>query len=190
MAYVVPPINANVRAAMGDSVFTVSPVFVFESVMPAPYISELMGMTMESGVAAPRVQSGEILNTARGEFVTVQFTTTNDAGESVTQEVVQVDVGAGAEQLQTVVAAEPVATFDQEIVEVPAQPFYSENAVSTNPYESQSIEYYVHLEVPQAESVNFTVGSSAYGELDINGNPVQTTQTTDPSNLEAQYNGL
>ena len=175
---------------MGDSVFTVSPVFVFESVMPAPYISELMGMTMESGVAAPRVQSGEILNTARGEFVTVQFTTTNDAGESITQEVVQVDVGAGEAQLQTVVAAAPVATFDQEIVEVPAQPFYSENAVSTNPYESQSIEYYVHLEVPQAESVNFTVGSSAYGELDINGNPVQTTQTTDPSNLEAQYNGL
>lgn len=217
MPYVVPPIDEHVRAAMGDSVHPLQPVFVFESSMPAPFISELMGMTMESGVAAPRVQAGEILTTAKGDFVTVQFTTVDSMGEVITAETVQVDVGAGSAELQTVIAAEPVADFAgaEEVLAVPEQPFYSESAATTNPFETQAIEYYVHPEVPQAEAVDFTVGTSApvqtstgydyyssgtasatqdligYGELDINGNPVQTSDPVlDQGNLDAQYDGL
>ena len=216
MAYVLPPLDENMRAAMGDTAFSLGPSLVFESAMPALYVSELMGMRVESGIATPRVKSGEIFNTAKGDFVLVEYSTVNSAGEVVTAEAVQVDVGQGVEQLQTVIAAEPVADFAgaEEVVAAPEQPFYSESAVSTNPFETQAVEYYVHPEVPQADVVEFTVGSSApvqtttgfdyyssgtasatqdligYGELDVNGNPIQTVQTTDPSNYDAQYDGV
>lgn len=199
-------ISDEIRAAMGEAVMPAEPRFIFESVMPVGYISEQMGMRVESSVATPRVQQGEFLTTAKGDFVIVEYTTTNSAGETITAEVVQVDVGQGAEQLQTV-------GYVDEGVPPPEQSFYSESAISTNPYETQLVEYYTQPDAPQAEVVDFTVGTSApvvtggyeyyssgtasatadliaYGETDVGGNPVPVYDPYYQDNLAAAYDGI
>lgn len=213
MAYVVQPISPELRAAMGDGVFAAAPVLVYESQMPVPYISELMGMTMESGVATPIVQAGEILNTTKGDFVRVQYSVVRD-GEVVQVEAVQVDVGAGDSQLQTVVSANPVndpnAAADEPSVEQPPSPPTTESSLEVPPTTDPSVETTVHAETPTPEPEYQSAGSSVtidgyeystsgtasatqdligYGELDVNGNPVQTA-TTDPTNYDAQYDGV
>lgn len=212
MPYVVPPLNDEMRAAMGDTAASAAPVFVYESQMPSPYISELMGMTLESSVAVPIVQAGEILNTTKGDFVRVKYSVVKN-GEIVEVEVVQADVGAGETQLQTVVSANPVndpnAGAYEEPVEPPPPPPAPESSLEVPPTTDPSVETTVHAEVPTAEpeyqaSTTLPDGSTlvssgtasptqdaiGYGELDVNGNPVQTSSGTDSSNYDAQYDGL
>ena len=214
MPYVVPPLSEEMRAAMGDMPATLSPVFVYESQMPAPYISELMGMTMESSVAAPTVQAGEIINTSKGDFVRVKYTVVQN-GEPVDVEAVQVDVGAGDTQLQTVVSANPVndpaGAVGEEIPEPPPPPPTPESSLEVPPTVDPSVETIVHAETPTATpeyqaagapvttstgyeytasgTASATADLEGYGEVEVNGNPVQTA-TTDPSNYDAQYDGL
>ena len=210
MPYVVQPISAELRAAMGDGAFMQAPVLVYESQMPVPYISELMGMTMESGVAAPVVQAGEILNTTKGDFVRVQYSVVRD-GELVNVEAVQVDVGAGESQLQTVVSANPVndpnAAADEPAVEQPPPPPATESSLEVPPTTDPSVETTIHAETPTPEpeyqsattlpdgstlvasgTASATQDAIGYGELDANGNPVQTT-SVDQGNLAAAYDG-
>ena len=204
MPYVLPPLNDEMRAAMGDMPAEAGPGFVYESKMPAPYISELMGMTLESSVAVPIVQAGEILNTTKGDFVRVQYSVVKN-GEVVEVESVQVDVGAGETQLQTVASASPVndpsGAVGETYEEPPAPPPSSESSLEVSPTVDPSVETTVHAETP-TETPEYQAANTStadlnlttqeligYGELDVNGNPVQTA-TTDPSNYDAQYDGL
>ena len=218
MAYVVPPINEELRFAMGDAPGTLRPVFVYETVMPAPYISELMGMSVESIVAAPVVQAGEILNTSTGDFVRVQYSVAGlDSTTDV--EVTQVDVGSGSGQLQTVVSASPVNNpvpddeEEEDDTPPPPPPPPSLSVLSLPP--ATTVQTTVHPVVPDdtpsfqtaaaagssvvlASGFTYTASGTAsatadligYGELDVNGNPVQTVAVVNQSNLAAAYDGV
>lgn len=192
MPYVVQGINNEIRAAMGE--FTPAPAydFVFETVMPSMYVSEQMGMTVESATAAPRVHAGEFITTVKGDFVRVEYTSVDSSGNVVISEAVQVDVGAGAEQLQTV---------EYDDAPPPDATPVSESVISVDPNLNTTVETEIAPEAPQAEVTGYTVGASApvvadgysytssgdasattdliaYGELDVNGNPIAVTDPT------------
>lgn len=197
--YLPTGIENDIRVAMGEMLPPPPQQIIFENRMPAPYISEQMGMVVESQQAVTRVQSGELFTTVKGDFVQVEYEAINSQGEVITTEAIQVDTGEGVEQLQTVGPVEQA----EEFIPPPEQPFYSESAISTNPYETAVVEYYVHPEIP-TETVEFTVGDTApvyygptqeyvyyqlpgstssptqdligYGEVDINGNPLPVYQ--------------
>jgi len=155
VTYVFQGINLTTRVAMGETNYPPALTAYYESSMPVPYVSEQMGMRVESKNAAPVVQAGEVHTTTRGDFVTVRYTTTSIEGLTTDREVVQADVGAGVQSLQTV-AVEPVVErlgIVEEYVPIPDWPFYSESVILTNPYEQQFIEYAV---APEFEaSVSF-----------------------------------
>ena len=206
MPYVVQPIDSAVRRAMGEFAPAPPYEFVFESAMPSLYVSEQMGMTVESATAVPRVAAGEFVNTVKGDFLRVSYTTTDSSGAVVTTEAVVVDVGAGSEQLQTV---------EYDDVPPPVETPTSETSVSLDPNANLTVETTVHSETLSPDTVDYTVGETAgstvtladgyeysssgtasatadliaYGELDVNGNPVAVTDTATPdsSNLEAIY---
>lgn len=143
--YIIPGISDVMYVVTGERAPAPPADFAYESIMPAPFVSERMGIVVESQEAAPIVQAGEIVNTNLGDFVTVQYWRVDVSGNVMEQEAVQVDVGAGSEQLQTVVAP-PVAAPQQvpvyvEVVPAPEMPFYSETRAPVNPYDPNSPVY-------------------------------------------------
>lgn len=208
-------LEESLYVATGERIAPSAGVMAYESIMPTAFVSERMGMRVESQAAAPIVRAGEVLNTNRGDFVTVQYQSIDRNGAVQEHEVVQVDVGSGSEQLQSVA---PVTTA--EAVDVGPPPpfaFYSESAVAVNPYDPNSGVYVVPPEnptpqptftVPTAAPVTYYSGGQqytytpspgstssptqdliGYGELDVNGNPVQVYDANYWywQNIEAQY---
>lgn len=212
--YVVEGIRESVYVGVGEMLTDAVLTFVYENQMPAAYIASQMGMTVESQPAAIRVKAGEFVDTEKGDFIIVEHTHTTEAGEVRQEETVQVDVGQGLGHLQAVIPLSEEAEEEDELGPV-EYPFYSESAVSTNPYESQYVENYVPPETPSddvtyiasgapvtyqsgGQSYTYTASGTAsatqdlvgYGELDVNGNPVQTYDPYANANLAAAYDGV
>ena len=215
--YVFNGLSDEVRAAMGDVAAPEPPRFQFESAMPAAYVAERMGITLESGAAFIRVREGEIIDTTKGDVVIVEYSVPDDGGNIVVAEAVQVDIGAGAEQMQ-VVQTQAIGAGSEyvDVVPLPEQPFYSESAISTNPYDSGSEYYLPPPEVIQPQEVYFEVGSTApvtygggqvytpsqgstssptqdligYGELNYDGTEVTAYDPHLQANLSAAYDGV
>lgn len=213
--YVLEGINDSLYVAMGEQLAESPLRFTYENQMPVAYVASQMGLTVESQPAVVRVKVGEFIDTSKGDFIVVKHTHTTQNGEVLNEETVQVDVGEGINHLQSVVPLTQQTASVDDLGPPPDFPFYSESAITTNPFESQQVEYYVPPEAPTPEPTFIASGSPVtyssggqtytytasgtssatqdliqYGELDINGNPIQTYDPYLQANLAAAYDGV
>jgi len=138
--YVFQPLDRDLLIACGDYAPPVVLGAVLETALPPAYVLTEQGVADESSTQA-RVQSGELIQQSeKGEHFTVTVRVVSADNGVHEEEVVQVDVGFGAQQLQTVATTAVVAPA--EVIVYDQQPAAESNAF-TDPNFGLPIQSYV-----------------------------------------------
>ena len=129
--YVVQPLSRDLRRATGDYAAAPAVGFVLESALAPSHVLGAQGVVTESQVVAPYIESGAIIpSSSKGDRYTVEVEVVSPTGGIRHIEVTQVDVGGGANALQTVTSSIAAAQGDAVTY---AEASASESEITANP---------------------------------------------------------